>query len=355
MITRDRNLGKGFSPAVAFGFLLLVPSLVTYRCYWRLKHIVRDRTALAQCAHRIGRSPTAENTLGGDFKRYLLENNIPERLKELKSGLDGASSAIIDRDLEFILNYPNRRSVFAENFLCENQENLMLPKEIEILRHEQAVLKVLRAKGAIGGSESLVYEHGLKALPQSVKDYIKGKSFIDAGAWIGDSALVLRKYQPSKIYSFEISQKSLPQLRQNTANDKGLIEIIPYALSSQEGYLSYDDMGGEGNSLFYSGDNRVKTITLDSFFESGNRGKLGYIKADIEGAEMDMLRGAKNIITRDRPVLVFCIYHNPEQFFEMKPMLESWGLNYKFLIRKQMGGPHIVETTLIAYPQELDE
>jgi FkbM family methyltransferase len=355
MIIKDKNLGKNFNFAIAFGLLLLIPSLVTYRCYWRLKHIVKSRIALAQCAHQISQAPTAENTLGGDFKCYLIENNMPERLKELKSGLDDESLGVIDRDMAFILNYPNRKSVFAENFLCENQENLLLPKEREILHCEQAALKSFWAKGFIGASESLVYEHGLRALPQSVKDYIRGKSFVDAGAYIGDSALMLKKYKPSKIYSFEISQKNLPQLRQNTANDKGSIEVVPYALFSQNGYLSCDDIGGEGNSLFFSGDSQIETITLDSFYENRQREKLGFIKADIEGAEMEMLRGAKNIIIRDRPVLALCIYHNPEQFFEMKPMLESWGLNYKFLIRKQMGGPHIVETTLIAYPKELDE
>jgi len=70
---------------------------------------------------------------------------------------------------------------------------------------------------------------------------------------------------------------------------------------------------------------------------------------------MELLRGARKIISRDRPVLILVIYHNPEQFFEMKPMLESWNLGYKFVIRKQMGGAHLIETTLIAYPQELEE
>jgi FkbM family methyltransferase len=303
---------------------------------------------------QIPRAPTIPSTFGGDFKRYLLENDMPERLRALKSDLDETSLVIIDRDLEFILNCPNKKSAFAENFLCANENELLLPEEEKILRRDLAIVQSFWNQGAIGDSESLLYEHGLKALPQSVKDYIKSKSFVDGGAWVGDSALVLKKYQPSKIYSFEISQKNFPQLQENTANNRKMIEVFPYALFSHNDWLFFHDAGGESSSLCSLGRDGVKAITLDSFYEERKDEKLGLIKADIEGAEMEMLQGARGVISRDRPVLALCMYHNPFQFFEMKPLLESWNLNYKFKIRKHVCGAHIVETVLIAYPAELE-
>ncbi|GAB7141350.1 hypothetical protein RsTz2092_13270 [Deferribacterales bacterium RsTz2092] len=62
-------------------------------------------------------------------------------------------------------------------------------------------------------------------------------------------------------------------------------------------------------------------------------------------------------IQRFRPVLSLAIYHNPEEFFETKPLLEQIvkGLNYTFKIQKHSTYPlNINETALFAYPQELD-
>gem|GEM_PF-6245178 len=35
---------------------------------------------------------------------------------------------------------------------------------------------------------------------------------------------------------------------------------------------------------------------------------------------------------RDKPILIVSIYHHAEQFFGIKPLLESWNLGYKFEI-----------------------
>ncbi|MDR2419727.1 MAG: FkbM family methyltransferase [Puniceicoccales bacterium] len=300
------------------------------------------------------RVPNIPNSMG-DFKRYLIENDMSLRLKNLKSGLDAASIAVIDRDVEFILNYPNEKTSFAEEFYCRDPYYLLTFDEKEQLAVEQQKLSFLQKKGTLGGPEVSVWEHGLKDLPSSVLNYIKGKSFVDAGAYIGDSALVLKKYGPSKIYCFEVEEENLKELQKNTKKDRDFIEIVPCALFSKRCRLSFRGMRAGSTSLSVPGDAEIEAIDLDSFCQDKKNVKIGLIKADIEGAEMDMLEGAKAIIIRDRPVLSLCIYHNPKQFFEMKPLLESWGLNYKFFIQKHVINCSIEETTLIAYPKELDE
>jgi hypothetical protein len=101
----------------------------------------------------------------------------------------------------------------------------------------------------------------------------------------------------------------------------------------------------------------TKSISLDNFWETKASAseKLGFLKADIGGNEMEILAGARTQITYYRPVLSLSIYHNPKEFFEMKPYLESWDLDYKFLIRRFDPRPTIDKTTLIAYPKDLDE
>lgn len=44
--------------------------------------------------------------------------------------------------------------------------------------------------------------------------------------------------------------------------------------------------------------------------------------------------------------MLISIYHNAKDFFEIKPMLESWNLGYKFKIFKPIDHTIAVETAL---------
>lgn len=84
-------------------------------------------------------------------------------------------------------------------------------------------------------------------------------------------------------------------------------------------------MGGGGG-------NTPKITTESSLHDSHL--EIGLIKMDIEGAEIKALLGAKETIYLHRPILIIAIYHNAEQFFDTKELIESWDLGYKFFIAK---------------------
>lgn len=90
-----------------------------------------------------------------------------------------------------------------------------------------------------------------------------------------------------------------------------------------------------------------KQITLDAYVKEKNI-NVGLIKVDIEGYEKKFLLGAKQTIISQKPKLLISIYHHFEQFFEIKPLLESWGINYKYKIAKPVDGSILLETVLIA-------
>ena len=56
----------------------------------------------------------------------------------------------------------------------------------------------------------------------------------------------------------------------------------------------------------------VNVTTIDEFVKSNNIEKVDFIKADIEGAERDMLRGATEVLKKFAPKLAICIYHLPD-------------------------------------------
>lgn len=77
-----------------------------------------------------------------------------------------------------------------------------------------------------------------------------------------------------------------------------------------------------------------------------------FIKMDIEGAELEALKGSKRIISEYTPYLAICIYHNVTHFWEIPLLIKEYSANYDFYV-----GHHsdfdVNETVLYAIPREL--
>lgn len=74
--------------------------------------------------------------------------------------------------------------------------------------------------------------------------------------------------------------------------------------------------------------------------------EVGFIKVDIEGFEQEFLKGAKQTITEQKPAMLISIYHQASDFFEIKPMIESWNLGYSFKIIKPIDHSIVDECAL---------
>jgi FkbM family methyltransferase len=162
------------------------------------------------------------------------------------------------------------------------------------------------------------------------------KCIIDAGAYIGDSALILSEYTNDKVYCFEPTCEAF-RLLNKTIELNNLRNIVPIkmGLSNKE----YEDdiyvhlSASSMNSFRDNGTNceKISLTTIDKYVKQNNL-QVGLIKADIEGLETLMLEGAKETICSQKPALIISIYHSAHDFFKIKPMIESWNLGYKFKI-----------------------
>jgi FkbM family methyltransferase len=171
---------------------------------------------------------------------------------------------------------------------------------------------------------------------------MKDSVIIDAGAFILDTALILREYFPhNKIIAFEPSKVTYERgVKTRELNNLQNIEYINIGLGNKnEKSIFYTDNSGDyghGNHIkfFPSSTNwkneTIMLCTLDSYVQEHGIQKVGLIKSDVEGFESQLIEGAIKTIREHRPILLLSIYHNYNDFYRMKPYLESLDLGYKF-------------------------
>jgi FkbM family methyltransferase len=309
------------------------------------------------------------DSLGGSFKNYLMTNDMPTKINELKNNLDQQSMELVDVIVNRVLHYPDENHKLP---LSKKNSVIggLLPVEEKssqdaIALQLQTVAKSIDLPSHMLEESVFFFYHGLTLLPRQVIEYIKNQHFMDIGAYVGDSAIALSKYGYSKIFSLEISQKSINRFRFNLGKagipfEKYAILNIGVAASDHEPPVQLFDTGSAGFSPYRRTGKYdeiwVERKSLDYIVEQ-NAIEPKFIKVDIEGAAMDFVKGAKKTLVKFRPVLSIAIYHNPIEFFEVKPALEKELQNYTFLIRKLSSSVKYnqihSEVVLLGYPNEL--
>lgn len=140
---------------------------------------------------------------------------------------------------------------------------------------------------------------------------------IDIGANIGNHAFFFKNICGSKrVVCFEPLQQNIDLLKENCPN----CEIYSYALSDEEkeGFLSNIDVNGNsGVATISSNGVSIELKTLDSF----NFKNVTFIKIDVEGYELKVLKGALKTILASKPDIMVetHIGISPEDIVELLP------------------------------------
>jgi len=138
--------------------------------------------------------------------------------------------------------------------------------------------------------------------------------FVDIGANLGEYSLfAAKRVKRGKVLAFEPLPTMNSLLEENIKlNELSNVVISKYGLSNNNGVLPIHEIENvhEGLSTFYPGERKIKQrieVPLKAFdleFDNFGVNRIDFIKIDIEGGELNALLGARNSISRFKPVVM---------------------------------------------------
>ncbi|MFN0277452.1 MAG: FkbM family methyltransferase [Pyrinomonadaceae bacterium] len=155
---------------------------------------------------------------------------------------------------------------------------------------------------------------GIENEPRSaLYDLVKnGTTVIDVGTNIGETLLNFAKINRDGLnIGFEPVPFMYEKAKTNIAlNEFRNIELVNKGLSSSEETLSFREVSGNntGGTFLTRSDSTdenllVQAIPLDDFVREKNLKNISLIKIDVEGFEMEVLKGASETLRRFKPTL----------------------------------------------------
>lgn len=149
-------------------------------------------------------------------------------------------------------------------------------------------------------------------------------TLIDCGAFDGDSIhdFIKDHKEYKNIIAFEPDPENVRKIKEREKNENiNNLLVVNEGVYSYAGKLYFNAKGESNSHLSSEGDVEVTVTTIDSYIDNFSEKSL--IKMDIEGSELEALKGAKETIKKYNPVLTVCVYHKEEDLIEIPQYINS--------------------------------
>lgn len=188
----------------------------------------------------------------------------------------------------------------------------------------------------LGGEEGALYGVWRKDqyFPQDLVRLSDREVFVDGGAYTGDTLLSFirkTKGEYERCYAFEPEPGNFAKLNSLAGKQRFRdVSVIGKGLWSKAEVLRFAASEGlSGSAISRTGNISVAVDTIDNVAPDAT-----FIKLDVEGAELEALKGAAGTIKRNRPRLAVCLYHKPGDLFEIPLFIKSLVPEYRFFLRQ---------------------
>ena len=153
---------------------------------------------------------------------------------------------------------------------------------------------------------------------------------IDVGAYDGGTATFFSE-MGYKVYAFEMDTKNFERAKKISEGKNFVIENM--GLGSYEHEMRYKS-NGSISQFDPNGSEVAKVTTLDAYVRRNKIPRVDFIKFDVEGAELDVLKGATTVIAQFKPILAISAYHKWDDFWTLMKFVKSIRPDYEFAMRQ---------------------
>lgn len=171
--------------------------------------------------------------------------------------------------------------------------------------------------------------------------------FVDCGAYDGDTINGFAKQCPhyKHIVAFEPDMYNFTKLKSKHGTNP-CITLINAGVYDYDGEIHFCEQGDSCSKIGDASGNGV-TISVKAI-DTLNIPKITFMKMDIEGAELNAIKGAEKTIVRDKPKLAICIYHSNEDMLRIPEYIHALVPEYRLYVRHHSYFPSSGETVLYA-------
>jgi FkbM family methyltransferase len=182
------------------------------------------------------------------------------------------------------------------------------------------------------------------------KNFSAGDVLFDIGAHFGYYSAIAAMINngSGKIFAFEPRPMNANFFRKHMKkNDFKNVTLIEAAVGESDKDVQFDtDHGSATGYVSNYGDLRVKQVSIDRMVRDGSIPSPDFIKIDVEGGEIEVLKGSKEVIAKYRPKLIIAT-HNPDCYQFVTDFLKQNTYRYEVLNPDSVKG----DTEIVALPQ----
>jgi FkbM family methyltransferase len=168
----------------------------------------------------------------------------------------------------------------------------------------------------------------------------EGDIVVDVGAYLGRYTLTSsrRVGEDGKVIAIEADRSHYEMLNKNIKlNKMPNVRAINCMVGSQDTHITYQELLGKDlheSELMQFGNNKIHVNSLDNLLiKERGINKVNWIKIDVEGAELEVLKGAHNILTNSKRIKLQIEIHGISHLY--KPIVELLNLyNFKITFEK---------------------
>lgn len=175
-----------------------------------------------------------------------------------------------------------------------------------------------------------------------------GDIVIDVGAAFGFYTIMAAKKvgQQGRVVAIEAQPDSFEMLNKNIKlNRLANIATLNYAVYSKRttlklygSYSIIQERAGQSLQSYIE----VSADTLDNLLRQMGIDEVNWIKVDVEGAELEVLKGAVGILSRSRDIALFVEVHSQDLVRPILELCESYGFRVEFEKTYENGSSHLL-------------